>query len=177
MEMYGKMIEFKDALFESVSPYATALSPSYYSSIMWSQDVGTNTNYDPDNFYFDFNTNPYRVWCIEPGMYSAEYNINSESTTSSRWNTTTTVIVANIKSGLSTNDNGVILPKTYSYEMSTSSEGYNSNSASATIKIASPNTWVELQIGHTSSRTSVFMQENAVTMTLKRIRPITVRDL
>lgn len=175
--MYGKMIEFKDALFESVSPYATSLSPSYYSSIMWSQDVGTLTNFDPDNFYFDFNTNPYRVWCIEPGMYSVEYIINSESTTSSRWNNSSAIIVANIKSGLSTNDNGEILPKTYSYEMISGSEGYTTNNASATIKISTPNTWVELQIGHTNSRTSVFMQENAITMTLKRIRPITVRDL
>lgn len=178
MNVYGKMIEYKDALFEAVCPYDLSISPNYSIPVYWASSLDLIENLDTDVFFYDPDQDAYKIWTQLSGVYELNYTVTAEATSNSGWSTRFTRLSSGILKGTASDTAGSVIQKTVSSSIVRTSGDSNetTNTMSTTIRLTEPS-WLTLLLQHANTRVSLYLVGGSVSISLKRIRPITNQDI
>lgn len=158
--MVGKLIESRASLLDAnVASELTAYTARWID-LYWNVDA----DFDPDIYYLrpEF---PGRIYFKEPGIYSANYGLNSIISRSSRKS-------GNVEAAIFLNNRIIYRTRSFSF-IKDKNQGFSTNNKDARFIVPRKDDYIEVQVRRSPRyRGSVTVVTDETSLHLKRERPL-----
>lgn len=166
MKSYGKLVEFKASMFHAICPFALSIGRNDPVPIRFNSDIDDIEVLDTDIYSYSV-TNPFQVVCKLAGWYDVRAMINFEQTSGNQRSNVFGYLSQNTGSGFEIIDKTV----SYAYVRNTSAR-FGTIVITQPLKIAVPNTAIQLLVNRQNINSSIFVRANEASIFLQRLRPL-----